>query len=139
MKPKIQDSSVFKNRVSALLKIQNWSRWKYLGVYALLGAIAIIMLFPLLWLISTALKSPNEDIFKFPPQLLPSQPTLQNFVEVWQTNPFGQYLFNSTLIAVLTVGLNLLLCALAAYPLPSLLSAVIDVLLRANGAELFRS
>ena len=120
MKSKIQDSSVFKNRVSALLKIQNWSRWKYLGVYALLGAIAIIMLFPLLWLISTALKSPNEDIFKFPPQLLPSQPTLQNFVEVWQTNPFGQYLFNSTLIAVLTVGLNLLLCALAAYPLARL-------------------
>ena len=120
MKSKIQDSSVFRNRVSALLKIQNWSRWKYLGVYALLGAIAIIMLFPLLWLISTALKSPNEDIFKFPPQLLPSQPTLQNFVEVWQTNPFGQYLFNSTLIAVLTVGLNLLLCALAAYPLARL-------------------
>ena len=78
------------------------------------------MLLPLLWLVSTALKSPNEDIFKFPPQLLPSQPTLQNFVEVWQTNPFGQYLFNSTLIAVLTVGLNLLLCALAAYPLARL-------------------
>ena len=103
MKSKIQDSSVLKNRVSALPKIQNWSWWKYLCIYALLGAIAIIMLFPLLWLISTALKSPNEDIFKFPPQLLPSQPTLQNFVEVWQTNPFGQYLFNSTLIAVLTV------------------------------------
>ena len=120
MKSKIQDSSVFKNRVSALPKIQNWFWWKYLWMYALLGAIAIIMLFPLLWLVSTALKSPNEDIFKFPPQLLPSQPTLQNFVEVWQTNPFGQYLFNSTLIAVLTVGLNLLLCALAAYPLARL-------------------
>lgn len=94
--------------------------WKHLWMYWLLGAIALIMLFPLLWLISTALKSPTENIFQFPPQLLPNQPTLDNFVRVWQTNPFGQYLFNSTLVAVLTVSLNLLFCALAAYPLARL-------------------
>lgn len=41
-------------------------------------------------------------------------------MRVWQTNPFGQYLFNSTLVAVLTVGLNVLFCALAAYPLARL-------------------
>lgn len=78
------------------------------------------MLFPLLWLVSTSLKSPTENIFQFPPQLLPSQPTFQNFVTVWQSNPFGQYLFNSTIVAVLTVGLNLLFCSLAAYPLARL-------------------
>lgn len=89
-------------------------------MYGILAAIAILMLFPLLWLLSTSLKSPTEDIFQFPPQLLPSQPTFNNFVRVWQTNPFGRYLFNSTLIAVLTVGLNLLFCALAAYPLARL-------------------
>ncbi|HEY9885449.1 MAG TPA: carbohydrate ABC transporter permease, partial [Thermosynechococcaceae cyanobacterium] len=61
-----------------------------------------------------------EDIFQFPPQLFPSQPTFQNFVTVWNANPFGRYLFNSTLVAVLTVGLNLLFCALAAYPLARL-------------------
>lgn len=94
--------------------------WKYLLMYGLLGAIALVMLFPLLWLISTALKSSTENIFQSPPQLLPSQPTLDNFVQVWQTNPFGQYLFNSTIVAVLTVGLNLLFCALAAYPLARL-------------------
>lgn len=94
--------------------------WWNVGTYGILGIIAIIMLFPLLWLISTALKSQTENIFQFPPQLLPSQPTLENFVRVWQTNPFGKYLFNSTLIAVLTVGLNLVFCALAAYPLARL-------------------
>ena len=78
------------------------------------------MLLPLVWLVSTSLKSPTEDIFQFPPQLIPQQPTLQNFVKVWQANPFGQYLFNSTLVAVLTVGLNLLFCSLAAYPLARL-------------------
>jgi putative chitobiose transport system permease protein len=101
------------------LKTPN-SKLKTLGMYVLLGAIAFVMLFPLLWLISTSFKSPAENIFQFPPQLFPSQPTFQNFLTVWQSNPFGQYLFNSTIIAVLTVGLNLLFCSLAAYPLARL-------------------
>ncbi|MFB8790258.1 MAG: carbohydrate ABC transporter permease [Potamolinea sp.] len=89
-------------------------------MYALLIAIAFVMLFPLLWLLGTSLKSQTENIFQFPPQLFPSQPTLQNFITVWQSNPFGQYLFNSTVVAVLTVSLNLLFCSLAAYPLARL-------------------
>jgi putative chitobiose transport system permease protein len=93
------------------------SKLKIIGIYVLLGAIAFVMLFPLLWLVSTSFKSPTENIFQFPPQLFPSQPTFQNFVTVWQSNPFGQYLFNSTVVAVLTVSLNLLFCSLAAYPL----------------------
>ncbi|MBN4003757.1 carbohydrate ABC transporter permease [Nostoc sp. LPT] len=96
------------------------SRSQILLMYVLLGAIALLMLFPLLWLISTALKSPTENIFHSPPQLLPSQPTLNNFSSVWNSLPFGQYLYNSTLVSVLTVGLNLLFCALAAYPLARL-------------------
>jgi putative chitobiose transport system permease protein len=89
-------------------------------MYGLLLAIALITLFPLLWLISTALKSQTENIFQSPPQLLPSSPTLDNFVSVWQSNPMGRYLFNSTLVAVVTVSLNLLFSALAAYPLARL-------------------
>lgn len=88
--------------------------------YGVLGAIALVMLFPLIWLLSTSLKSPTENIFQFPPQLLPSQPTLNNYVRVWQNNPFGTYLINSSAIALLSVGLNLLFCALAAYPLARL-------------------
>jgi putative chitobiose transport system permease protein len=95
-------------------------RWRTLVRYFVLGAIALIMLLPLIWLVSTAFKSPTEDIFSFPPQFIPAQPTFQNFVQVWQSNPFGQYLFNSVLVAVLTVGLNLLFCSLAAYPLARL-------------------
>jgi putative chitobiose transport system permease protein len=94
--------------------------WRTWALYLLLGAIALLMLLPLIWLVSTAFKSPTEDIFSFPPQFIPAHPTVQNFVTVWQTNPFGQYLFNSVLVAVLTVGLNLLFCSLAAYPLARL-------------------
>jgi putative chitobiose transport system permease protein len=91
-----------------------------LGLYLSLGAIALAMLLPLLWLVTTAFKSPTEDIFQFPPQFIPAAPTFANFVRVWQENPLGQYLFNSILVSVLTVILNLLFCSLAAYPLARL-------------------
>jgi putative chitobiose transport system permease protein len=96
------------------------SGWRLGVMYGVLSAIAIAMLIPLVWLVSTSLKSPTENIFQFPPQLIPSQPTFENFVTVWQSNPFGRYLFNSTLVSVFTVGLNLLFCSLAAYPLARL-------------------
>jgi putative chitobiose transport system permease protein len=96
-------------------------RWvKAALMYLLLGVIAIAMLLPLLWLVSTAFKSPNEQIFQFPPQFFPATPTFANFIKVWQDNPFGRYFFNSTLISVITVILNLILCSLAAYPLARL-------------------
>jgi putative chitobiose transport system permease protein len=38
---------------------------------------------------STSLKSPSENIFQFPPQLVPSPTDIPNFVQVWQTNPLG--------------------------------------------------
>ncbi|MBD1913594.1 carbohydrate ABC transporter permease [Leptolyngbya sp. FACHB-16] len=94
--------------------------WVKVGLYVLLVAIALGMLLPLIWLVSTAFKAPTEDIFQFPPRFIPETPTLTNFVKVWQTNPFGRYLWNSTLVAVLTVTLNLLFCSLAAYPLARL-------------------
>ena len=96
------------------------SRWNTLWMYGMMSAIGLLMLFPLLWLLSTSLKSSSENIFQFPPQLLPQQPTLENFIKVWQTSPFGRYLFNSSLIAGLTVSINVLFCALAAYPLARL-------------------
>lgn len=113
-------SNIKTKKTNSLPQISRTSRQRTVWTYILLSAIALIMLFPLLWLLSTAFKSPTENIFQFPPQLLPQKPTLQNFVTVWQTNPFGTYLFNSTLVAALTVSLNLLFCSLAAYPLARL-------------------
>ena len=97
---------------------RNWG--KIVLMYGLLCAIALTMLLPLLWLVSTSFKGPMENLFQFPPQFFPAEPTFGNFLKVWQTNPFGRYFFNSTLIAAVTVVLNLVLCSLAAYPLARL-------------------
>ncbi len=102
------------------MAIKQRSTVKVIGTYLVLCAIAFLMLFPLLWLIGTSFKSPTEDIFTFPPQIFPSQPTFDNFTTVWDAYPFGLYLYNSAIVAFLAVGLNLLLCSLAAYPLARL-------------------
>lgn len=102
------------------MAIRQRSAAKVIATYLILCAIAFLMLFPLLWLIGTSFKSPTEDIFTFPPQIFPSQPTFANFITVWDAYPFGLYLYNSAIVALIAVGLNLLLCSLAAYPLARL-------------------
>jgi len=86
-------------------------------IYTILAILALISVGPFLWLISTALKSSGENIFQYPPQLIPQKATLENFVGVWKAVPFLQYIANSFIVVVFTVVLNLVLSSLAAYPL----------------------
>ncbi|QUY43617.1 carbohydrate ABC transporter permease [Acaryochloris marina] len=121
-----------------VLKQDRYWKWLSRGVtYVLLGVIALAMLLPLLWLVSTAFKgqednifpvaasrdvslSPLENIVFFLKQLFPVHPTWHNFVSVWQQQPFGQYFLNSLFVSSLTVTLNVLFSSLAAYPLARL-------------------
>jgi putative chitobiose transport system permease protein len=85
--------------------------------YALLILLSLVAVGPFLWLLSTALKGPGENIFAYPPQWLPRQPTLQNFADVWQKVPMALFFLNSFAVTALTVLCNLLISVLAAYPL----------------------
>jgi len=87
---------------------------------AVLLLVAVLMLLPLLWLVSTSLKGPAEDIFTSPPALLPAQPSLEAYGRLFAAHPIGTYLLNSTIVSALAVLANLLFCSLAAYPLARL-------------------
>jgi putative chitobiose transport system permease protein len=84
---------------------------------AVLLLVAVLLLLPLLWLVSTSLKGPSEDIFTSPPALLPARPSLEAYGRLFRDNPLGTYLLNSTIVSSLAVLANLLFCSLAAYPL----------------------
>jgi len=84
---------------------------------ALLLVLALAMLLPLIWLVSTSLKGPAEDIFTSPPALLPSQPSLEAYGRLFTDNPMLGYILNSTIVSGIAVVANLLFCSLAAYPL----------------------
>jgi putative chitobiose transport system permease protein len=85
--------------------------------YLALSGVLLFTVGPFLWLLSTSLKSAKENIFSYPPNFIPADPTLANFVRVLDTQPFLTYLGNSLIVAALSVFLNLLLASLAAYPL----------------------
>ena len=83
----------------------------------LLILLALAVLVPLLWLVSTSLKGPAEDIFTSPPSLFPAQPSLDAYGRLFRDNPLWTYIFNSSVVSILAVVANLLFCSLAAYPL----------------------
>jgi putative chitobiose transport system permease protein len=85
--------------------------------YAALLLLVGLTVGPFLWLLSTSLKGAGENLYAFPPSLLPQEPTLANYVKVFESQPFFTYLLNSTLVAALSVASNLVLASLAAYPL----------------------
>jgi putative chitobiose transport system permease protein len=87
---------------------------------SLLILLALVVLLPLVWLVSTSLKGPAEDIFTSPPALLPSQPSLAAYGQLFTANPMLTYLRNSALVSGMAVLANLLFCSLAAYPLARL-------------------
>lgn len=91
--------------------------FKGLSTHIILIIVCILSLLPFLWLLSTALKGPSENIFQYPPVFLPEQPTFANFKEVLRLVPIVGYVINSFIVAAFTVILNLLLSAMAAYPL----------------------
>jgi putative chitobiose transport system permease protein len=85
--------------------------------YLLLSLLVLLSVFPFLWLLSTALKSPTENVFAYPPQFIPAQPTLQNFISVWQKVPMPWFFINSIVVTLLTIFFNISLSVMAAYPL----------------------
>jgi putative chitobiose transport system permease protein len=84
---------------------------------AVLLLLALAVLVPLFWLVSTSLKGPAEDIFTTPPALLPSQPSLDAYRRLFADSPMLAYIRNSAIVSGLAVIANLLFCSLAAYPL----------------------
>jgi multiple sugar transport system permease protein len=81
---------------------------------ALLVLTALVFLFPLFWMIDTAVK-PDNQVFQSPPSLLPTQPHLDNFVQAYQFLPFGHYVFNSLVVACVGTVIVMLTSSMAAF------------------------
>jgi ABC-type glycerol-3-phosphate transport system permease component len=75
---------------------------------------ALVIMFPLAWMIATSLKQAG-DVYLFPPVWIPNPPQWGNYAEVWAVADFGHYFLNSILVSGLTVIGSVLSCALAGY------------------------
>ncbi|AFC29322.1 binding-protein-dependent transport systems inner membrane component [Paenibacillus mucilaginosus 3016] len=87
-----------------------------IGRHAVIIAIGILMLYPVLWLLSSSFK-PNTLIFS-DTSLWPKEVTLSNYITGWkglQGISFARFFANSAQISILSVLGNVITCSLAAY------------------------
>lgn len=83
--------------------------------HLVLIAAALVMIYPLLWLISSSLK-PNTEIFRNL-SLIPQTLDWSNYSKGWNglQRPFGHYMLNSAIIVAGSLLGNLIACSMAAY------------------------
>jgi ABC-type glycerol-3-phosphate transport system permease component len=82
--------------------------------YILLVAGAIFLLFPLIWMVSSALK-PDGMEFIYPPRLLPDPVMWENFPRAFAAQPLLRFARNSATIAVLTTVGSVISSSLVGY------------------------
>lgn len=81
--------------------------------------VALISIFPLLWMISSSFK-PYNEVYAFPPTLLPIEPTLINYQELFTLTHFQTYFINSTIVAGGATIFSIIIGSLAAYSITRL-------------------
>ena len=92
-----------------------------IGIYLVLIIFAVAMAFPLVFLVGSSLK-PLDELFRFPPPVWPSHPTMDNFSDLFVTMgqswvPFSRYLVNTIFITVVGTFGHLIIAGMAAFVL----------------------
>ena len=79
--------------------------------------VSLLSILPFVWLVSTSFKGIDENIFAYPPVFMPKDFTFANYSGVCERVDLMRYFYNSLIVSLLTVVLNLVFSALAGYPL----------------------
>jgi multiple sugar transport system permease protein len=83
-------------------------------VYTLLGVAVLLVVFPLLWMAATAVKTDGQVLDLSAP-LWPTQFVWSNLVHAWQDAPFGRWYLNTVVFSVAATIGQLLTGLLAGY------------------------
>ena len=82
--------------------------------YAVLIVVALSMVVPFVWMVTTSLKESGTE-FSYPPELVPRHFDWSNYTRLFTLVPFGRYFLNTLLVTSLIVLGQLLICSMAAY------------------------
>jgi multiple sugar transport system permease protein len=94
----------------------NRTRTQSVLLYCTVILLALMIVFPVYWLFVTAL-STSAELSQLPPSFWPDQPQWQIFARVWEERPIAMWLFNSTIAALGSVTLSMVVSVLAGYSL----------------------
>ena len=81
--------------------------------WIILILLAILFIFPIYWIITGSFKD-AAAINSAVPQWFPKSPTMDNFIRLFK-NPALRWMFNSVIIAVLSMGFTCITAAMAGY------------------------
>jgi multiple sugar transport system permease protein len=99
-------------RLVTRCKLGRWTA--NLLIYLGLIVASTVVLVPMVWLFSTALK-PAGDVFLFPPELIPRVWMWQNFLDTWNSSNFPRYFFNTAFVTVFVVLGQVFTSSMAAF------------------------
>lgn len=85
-------------------------------LYATLSILALIFILPIIWIIICSFKSPSE-LYKWPPSLIPKQPTVSNFITAFEKGNFGLYFYNSAFVAIVATIITVIINTMAGFAL----------------------
>lgn len=71
----------------------------YLSAYAVMTALALVFMIPLLWMLSTSLKG-RWEIFVWPPTWIPESLHWENYQDAFDKYPLARFMGNSTILVV---------------------------------------
>jgi multiple sugar transport system permease protein len=77
--------------------------WTFGHLLLLLGG--LVMLFPMVWMLLSAFKT-EQEMFDYPPQLLPKRFTLEVLQYMWGQRNFSRMFVNSTIVAAVVTTLT---------------------------------
>ena len=91
------------------------SRWSAVSTQTVLVGWAVIVIFPMIWMIYSSLKT-DQELF-FSPWAPPMELQWDNFARVWTKAHVGDYLLNTLIVVIPALLLTLIISAMAAYVL----------------------
>jgi multiple sugar transport system permease protein len=90
-----------------------------IALYIAVGIVSLTTLFPFYWMIVSTIQ-PNEYSLRFPPPLFPQEIIFTPILQLFTEHPIGLWLWNSFLIATMTMLISTALSVFGAYALSSL-------------------
>lgn len=75
---------------------------------------SLVMVLPFLYMVSTSFKK-YTYLFESPPQFIPKEPTLQNYVQAWTAGHFSRYFFNSLFVTSVSTVFTVVFASMAAF------------------------
>jgi ABC-type glycerol-3-phosphate transport system permease component len=99
-----------------MTKGRNIIRTKSVMLHIVLYTVTLIIISPLIWMVLSSFK-PFSEVYLSPPSFFPLEPTINNYVSLWNATKFPTYFLNSTVVAFISTIASVIISTMGGYSL----------------------